>query len=202
MILQKLYEYYDRIDADPSQTIAQEGFAPQKVTFAVVLNEDGTLHDIEDVRDASGKKPIPQMMRLPFEKRTSGVKAMFLWDKAEYLLGHVPTAIAKRPEGESDSDLKKREKKIARVGDCHEATKELHKKFSIETNLSEYETLGKFFDSWTPTQLTEKQKELLEEVGTGVWCVSLKSEKGIFARAVRPSQTLGQLAQLIGRGQS
>ena len=167
MILQKLCEYYDCIDADPTQTIAQEGFAPQKISFAIVINEDGTLHEIQDVRDVSGKKPVPLMMRLPFEKRTSGVKAMFLWDKAEYLLGYVPQDIANTPDGETDTARKKRQKKIDRITSCHSATGELHLAFENQVEDKSYQSLCKFLQKWQPDDLTEAQRNLLNEVATG-----------------------------------
>lgn len=174
MILQKLCDYYDRIDADPTQSIAQEGFAPQKISFAVVINKDGTLHEIEDIRDSAEKKPDPKIMRLPFEKRTSGVKAMFLWDKAEYLLGYVPMETVTAPEDETEAELKKRQKKIQRVSDCHGATKELHASFKTQ-NLS-YQALCRFFDNWNTTDLSEAQKQTLEEVGTYFGVFRLKNE--------------------------
>jgi hypothetical protein len=43
MILQRLCEYYDRIAGDPHIDIAQLGFAPQKVSFEVVIDVDGSL---------------------------------------------------------------------------------------------------------------------------------------------------------------
>lgn len=167
MILQKLCEYYDRVDADPTQAISQEGFAPQKVSFAVVINEDGTLHEIQDVRDMSGKKPSPQLMTLPFTYRTSGVKAMFLWDKAEYLLGYVPPEIANSPNRETDSARKKRQKKIDRITSCHSATREVHLALKNQVEDENYQTLCKFLERWKPTDLTDAHRKLLNEVGTG-----------------------------------
>ena len=177
MILQKLCEYYDRIDADPTQSIAQEGFAPQKVSFAVVINEDGTLHEIQDVRDASGRKPVPQIMRLPFEKRTSGIKAMFLWDKAEYLLGYVSPDLAIAPKNETDAARKKREKKIDRIAQSHKATQELHESFGSQATNDSYQLLLKFFQEWEPSQLGEQQKELLNEVGTGFGVFRIRGQE-------------------------
>ena len=163
MILQKLCEYYDRVDSDPTQTIAQEGFAPQKVSFAVVINRDGSLHEIQDIRD-TGDKPTPRIMRLPYEKRTSGVKAMFLWDKPEYLLGHVPIDLAKAPVNESKAAATKRQRKIQRIAECHGACKTLHESFD-EAGL-DFAALLAFFSSWTPETLSDEQRILLEEVGS------------------------------------
>ena len=113
MILQRLCSYYDRLAADPNQTMSEEGFAPQKVSFEVVIEPNGTLHAIQDIRDHDDKKPAPKLMRLPeCGKRTSGVSAQFLWDKADYLLGWVSPELANSPEDESEADQKKRLKKL------------------------------------------------------------------------------------------
>ena len=177
MILQKLCEYYDRIDADPTQTIAQEGFAPQKVSFAVVINEDGTLHDIQDVRDTSGKKAVPQTMLLPYNgKRASGVKAMFLWDKAEYLLGYVSPELDE-PENETPTNRKKREKKIQRIAQCHLATQELHESFRAACTNEHFQLLCRFLENWRPESLAEQQTALLNEVGTGFGVFRIQGQK-------------------------
>jgi CRISPR-associated protein Csd1 len=53
MILQRLCDYYDRIADDPHIEIAQEGFAPQKVSFEIVIDHDGSLSAINDIRRAN-----------------------------------------------------------------------------------------------------------------------------------------------------
>lgn len=166
MILQKLCEYYDRLASDPKAAIAQEGFAPQKVSFEILIEQDGSLHSINDIRDTSGKKPTPQVMRLPYLKRTSGVKAMFLWDKAEYLLGWVPSELQNEPEDETDTDKAKRLKKIARVADCFAAAKELHTTVD-GLQQTDYVALATFFEHWKPETLSDEHQQLLGDVGTG-----------------------------------
>ncbi|MFC1758906.1 type I-C CRISPR-associated protein Cas8c/Csd1 [Planctomycetota bacterium] len=167
MILQRLCDYYDRLASDPGQAIAQEGFAPQKISFEIVINKDGTLHDIQDIRDTTGKKPAPRLMRLPYEKRTSGVKAMFLWDKAEYLLGWISDELSSAPDDESDAEKKKRLKKIDRVAECFQSTRNLHVEFGEQISNDEYESLVQFLASWNPADLSEKHKNLLADVGIG-----------------------------------
>ncbi len=176
MILQKLCEYYDRVDSDPTQPIAQHGFAPQKIAFEIVIEKDGTLFDLLDVRDTSGKKPVPVRMALPFEGRTSGVKAMFLWDKAEYLLGWVPRDLLSIPDDETEKDSKKRTKKIDRIGLCFEATKEIHESFASDIKSAGYQCLNEFFRKWQPAELSEKHHEFLENIGTGFGVFRLRSK--------------------------
>lgn len=177
MILQRLCEFYDVIDADPEIEIAQEGFAPQKVTFEIVLSRDGNVAAINDLRSIEGKRKVPRSLRLPFEGRTSGVKAMFLWDKAEYLLGYLSPELRYPPSGESESDAKKRLKKVNRVLTCFEASKQTHLEFADSINSDDYAVLCKFFSNWEPTKLSEEQQELLDELGTGFGVFRIDGER-------------------------
>ena len=176
MILRKLGEYYDRLAADPKEGISQEGFAPQKISFEVVIEEDGSLHAINDVRDDSSKKPLPQLMRLPYMKRTSGIKSMFLWDKAEYLLGWIPDELRNAKIEETDIETKKRLKKIERISDCFAATLELHTSFR-DLKHKDFVALVKFLDGWKPEKLTADQQQLLENVGTGFGVFRVRNRK-------------------------
>ncbi len=167
MILQRLCEYYDVIDADSEIEIAQEGFAPQKVTFEIVLSRDGGVAAINDLRSTEGKRKIPRSLRLPFEGRTSGVKAMFLWDKAEYLLGYLSPELRDRPNGESESDEKTRLKKVDRVLKCFEASKQMHLGFADSIDDVDYAVLCQFYSSWKLSNLSVEQLTLIDELGTG-----------------------------------
>ncbi len=175
MILQKLCDYYDRVADDPSQEISRQGFAPQKISFEVVIETDGSLHAIQDIRDTTGKKPTPRLMRLPYSKRTSGVKAMFLWDKAEYLLGWIPKELATGPESESESAKATRVKKVERVAKCFSACRELHEQLGRESCGPEYQSLVQFFEKWKPMDLTDEQNQLLENIGTGFGVFRVRS---------------------------
>lgn len=177
MILQRLCEYYDVIDADPEIEIAQEGFAPQKVTFEIVLAREGTVAAINDLRSTDGKRKIPKSLRLPFEGRTSGVKAMFLWDKAEYLLGYLSPELRDSPDGENEADRKKRQKKIDRVLKCFEASKTTHIDFADSIDHADYAVLCKFFSSWEPDRLTTEQQTLIDELGTGFGVFRIDGER-------------------------
>jgi CRISPR-associated protein Csd1 len=177
MIVQRLCEYYDRIADDPNAKIAHHGFAPQKVSFEVVIDDDGALFAINDIRDTDGKKPTPIMMQLPYEGRTSGVKAMFLWDKAEYLLGYVPKEIREAAPNESEDDRMQREKKISRVTDCFQACKALHIEHASFLDEPMFQSLCKFFASWTPDMLSTAQAQLLDEVGAGFGVFRIKQQQ-------------------------
>ncbi len=89
MILQALHGYYERMSSDPDSGMPPYGTSIENISFALVLDEEGTLRGIEDLRELEGKKLIPRKMAVPAAvTRTSGVKANFCWDKAAYVLGN------------------------------------------------------------------------------------------------------------------
>lgn len=93
MILQRLNDLYYRLaqNPDPDTGLARVppyGFTDENISYCLVLSKDGVLVDIQDVRDTSEKKPKARRLSVPRpEKRTSGVKSNFLWDKTAYVLG-------------------------------------------------------------------------------------------------------------------
>jgi CRISPR-associated protein Csd1 len=87
MILQSLYNYYERLKSNPDLEIALPGYAVQKIHIALVINRDGKLILYRDLRDLTGKKPAPSLMILPTVKRSSKIAPQFFWDNTGYVLG-------------------------------------------------------------------------------------------------------------------
>lgn len=88
MILQALSRYYQRLLDDPAVEIPREGTSRENISFALVLSADGSLKDVEDLREQEGRKKRPRKVIVPAPvKRSSGVKANFLWDTTGYVLG-------------------------------------------------------------------------------------------------------------------
>lgn len=81
-LLASLVRAYDRLpDAPPF------GFSSEKIGFCIVLNPDGSVASVQDLRDTD-KKRSPRMMLVPQAiKRTVGIAPNFLWDKSSYVLG-------------------------------------------------------------------------------------------------------------------
>lgn len=87
MILQVLTDYYEVMAA--RGLAAPEGWCRAKVNFALVLEEDGTLSGLMNLKEqqADGTER-PRVLTVPEqEKRTSGIVPHFLCDTASYLLG-------------------------------------------------------------------------------------------------------------------
>ncbi|MFN3275247.1 MAG: type I-C CRISPR-associated protein Cas8c/Csd1 [Paracoccus sp. (in: a-proteobacteria)] len=89
-LLAALTRAYDRLpDAPPY------GFSTEKIGFCVVLNPDGSVAEVIDLR-GDDKKRSPKLMLVPQAvKRTAGIAPNFLWDKSAYVLG-VTAAEGKR----------------------------------------------------------------------------------------------------------
>ncbi|MFZ0391519.1 MAG: type I-C CRISPR-associated protein Cas8c/Csd1 [Calditrichia bacterium] len=90
MILQELHHLYKRLAQNPEIDIAEPGFSKENISFSITITEDGELFDPENpISDLRDEELRPQKITVPkFEgKRTSGIKAYFLWDKTDYVLG-------------------------------------------------------------------------------------------------------------------
>lgn len=90
MILQALYDYYQRkaVDPDPSRRLPAFGLEEKEIPFVVELAADGRPLGIADTRQGEGKKKSARRYLVPKGvKRSSGVAANLLWDTAEYVLG-------------------------------------------------------------------------------------------------------------------
>jgi CRISPR-associated protein Csd1 len=81
-VLAALTRAFDRLPLAP-----RYGFSSEKIGFCVVLNPDGSVADVKDLRD-SDKKRSPRVTFVPQAvKRTVGIAPNFLWDKTAYVLG-------------------------------------------------------------------------------------------------------------------
>jgi CRISPR-associated protein Csd1 len=90
MILQALYDYYQRKqdDPDPARRLPDFGLEDKEIPFIVELTAEGRPLGIIDTRQGDGKKKQARRYLVPKGvKRASGVAANLLWDTAEYALG-------------------------------------------------------------------------------------------------------------------
>ncbi|SUA07171.1 phage associated protein [Neisseria gonorrhoeae] len=85
MILASLVRYYRRLATETDETgnpkVPSYGFSEEKIGWILVLDKEGRLKTVVPNLTAD-KKPQPKLMSVPRpEKRTSGIKPNFLWDK-------------------------------------------------------------------------------------------------------------------------
>ena len=91
MILASLARYYRRLAAENDEMgnpkVPPYGFSEEKIGWILGLDKEGRLKTVIPNLTAD-KKPQPKLMSVPRpEKRTSGIKPNFLWDKTAYALG-------------------------------------------------------------------------------------------------------------------
>lgn len=116
MILQSLHRYYERLIEQQAEDVAPTGCSLEKISFEILLTPDGSAVQVSDIRDTSGRKPLPRMLHVPqAEKRTVGVKSNFLWDKTSYVLGVSSTS--KRADKEHEAFVELHEKTLAGESD-------------------------------------------------------------------------------------
>lgn len=132
MILEALSQQYQRLIERDEPGLSPYGYSQEKISYALVLSKDGQVVDVQPLLDTSGKKPVPKSLSVPQpEKRTSGVKSNFLWDKTSYVLG--VSASSKRTAEE------------------HAAFKALHQQALKNDADPGLKALLLFLNNWQPT---------------------------------------------------
>ncbi len=90
MILQRLVQYYERLQRDSKVPV--RGFQQKEIAFVIVLDNVGRFKGIDDTRTGDGKSQRGRVFEVPHEVKRSGSKAWqqsnLLWDNVEYALGY------------------------------------------------------------------------------------------------------------------
>ena len=135
MILQALNAYYERLKNQQDSDIPVQGMSRQKIHFALVINREGQLLQVLDLRETIKNKKIPRQLVVPEPvKRTVGIAPNFLWDNSGYVLG-------------ADNKDKK-----DRVLDTHNAFKEHAHKIGDVIEDDGMKAVIAFLDKWTPAE--------------------------------------------------
>jgi CRISPR-associated protein Csd1 len=169
MILQALKGYYDRLADDPESGIARPGFSEQKITFIVVLNPDGSLHEIKDGRREeitelrNGKQKIdlratPMIVPGGAKPPGSGLNPGFLWDNTGYLLGTKPD-----------------DPKPERTRESFEAFRARHLELESAINDPSFSSVCRFLESWNPDRASDHP--LLSELTSGFGVFKITAEQ-------------------------
>ncbi len=88
MILQSLYNYYQRKSALGDNQVAPLGFEWVAIPFIIIIDKDGKFIDIHDTRELDGNKKIAKQFLVPHRvKKASKIIPNLLWDYAPYIFG-------------------------------------------------------------------------------------------------------------------
>lgn len=168
MILQSLYQLYERLAEDEDNGLPKPGYSLQNISFCVVIKSDGTLVEIQSksqqtiTTTKSGKEKItsrPLSLAVPGQSKPSGqgINPCLLWDNAAYMLGHKAND-PKKSEAEQEKDK-------ARTVISFEAFREKHLKLESEINDPDFTSVCRFLEQWDPASADEHQ--VLTELSSG-----------------------------------
>lgn len=149
MILAALNDYYQRLLEHGAEGISPLGYSQEKISYEILLAPDGAVVDVNDIRDTTGKKPLPRSLSVPQPpKRASNVAPCFLWDKTSYVLG--ASASSKRSDQE------------------HAAFKALHHEALANEADEGTRALLAFLDAWIPEKFKDDPRFREEMLDTNV----------------------------------
>ena len=133
MILRELYGLHGRLGDRMEKQ--RDGYSVARVAFALVLDTDGDIVNVQSLMDTSGKKPMPRRLSVPrAELRTVKVVPNFLWDNTKYVLG-----VEKGEEGWTVSR-----------GRWHDEFKRLHEEELGDATDPSLVAVAKFVRTWEP----------------------------------------------------
>ena len=135
MILQALNSYYKRLRDGVAIDVPMFGFGNQKIYFALLLDRQGGLIQVLDLRETTNKRLIPKTLIVPQkleERAGSKIDPHFMWDNTMYALG---------------SDNKGKPKRSLQA---FEAFKKFHHKLGDGLNDEGMRAVLYFLDSWNP----------------------------------------------------
>ncbi len=141
-ILASLARLYDRMAKKGEAP--RPGFSTENISFAVVLDGDGTPLRLADKRSHAGKKPAPVPMAVPEPpKDRRGLKIVpgFLWDPSPYSLG-VSVDAEKKLSLTSDN-----------ARDKFAAFREKHLELLKDTDDFVLLSVAKFLENWNPADI-------------------------------------------------
>lgn len=153
-ILKALVDHYEDLLCEGK--VGRFGWSDSKITYALYLDEDGTLLDLISLREEvqRGKKTfeVPQMIQLPTPaKRSSSFLPNFMWDNSAYILGIDNKG---NPE---------------RAADCFKAARDFHERLLSPLKTSAANAVRAYFRSWDPEKAREHPaiQPILDDVISG-----------------------------------
>lgn len=134
MILEALYRYYGRLRDDSNTPIPLLGFSSEKIHFALVLDTNGRVVTVRDIRKTVQNRTIPVPLTVPSlgKKRSVNIEPNFLWDNSGYVFGR---------------DNKGNE---ARTMKCFETFRKHHHNLGDTIPDEGMAAVLRFLDSWQP----------------------------------------------------
>ncbi len=167
-LLPALVDYYQRLEADPDADVAPFGFSRQKIAFGVVIEPDGSLHAIQDLRRTDSGRDVPTSMIVPGQSKASGsgINPCFLWDNPAYMLGY-----------------RREDPKPERTRQSFEAFRDQHLALRREIDDPAFAAVCRFLEKWKAEDAA--RIEALAQVGAGFGVFRLRNARS-YVHECRP----------------
>lgn len=185
MILQALYEYYER--KAKFGEIAPVGFERKEIPFLIVIDREGNFQRLKDTREQVDKKLVGKTFLVPQSIGRSGKNAwkttFLLWDHYGYALGY--------PKGDALKDRKKRNSLLQQIEEDNQndILQSWQKKEKFLTRVAPVE-LDQFIDELTLLPNQKDSKALLTNVQSlSKSMVDCDKQLGTFIAALRSLPT-------------
>ena len=86
MILQALYEYYQRKAADPGSTIAPHGLEWKEIPYLILIDKKGNFLELQDTTEGVGKQKRAKKYLVVKSKGRTGSNS---WQTANVFWDHL-----------------------------------------------------------------------------------------------------------------
>lgn len=159
MILQSLYDLYNRLEKEPEYEVAPFGFSLQQVTYCVVITKDGSIKMIDDIRTNDNGRRRPRLLQVPGATKSpgSGMNPGFLWDNSSYMLGYKP-----------------KDEKPTRTLNTFRAFRKRHLELEAVIKSARFSAVCRFLEKWDPECSSEFP--IIDEVNPGYGVFQLVGE--------------------------
>jgi len=175
MILQSLYQLYQRLAENPDNGLPSPGYSLQNISFCVVITQDGNLVEIQPCatetieigKNGKEKKTTrPLALLVPGQAKPpgQGLNPCFLWDNTGYMLGFKPID-SKKSEADQDKEKK-------RAIASFEAFKTRHLEAEALIADLTFSSVCRFLEQWSPENA--ENYSVLQDIisGFGVFQIS------------------------------
>ena len=160
-ILKALADRYERRALEGKAPIP--GFAPAQLSFAIILDPDGAVVTVDDLRTGDGKKRRPtshEAPQAPPNRRGELIVSGAFWDPSDYALG-----LSKIEPGAAEA---RKAKLVRKAAEKHAAFKSRHARLLEGVEDPECTALLRFLSSWHPSRIDTLNVAAAELAGTNI----------------------------------
>jgi CRISPR-associated protein Csd1 len=187
MILQSLYDLYERLSEDPANGLPRPGYSLQNITFRMVIRPDGTLVEIQDARqediqtgkNGREKKTLRSItMVVPGQTKSAGpgINPCTLWDNLTYLCGYP----------QPDKSAAKAEKNRNRAPRCFEGSRLHHTSHLANATDPSILAVLSYFERYQPDELLPFIENLPVDARLGNGVFQLTGQTSFAHNGYRP----------------